>query len=373
MDRTIALLGAPSNIGIRPYDDGRPRGLDGAPAALRAHKLAARLRADDVGDVVPPPVRRFHTSDRPRPERGSHRPLFERHRRAGGACPVGRAFRSPPRRRLQHRLGCIVRRTGGIRFATRARLCWTATPISRLPRNLSRYFGCGHVCRLRNRTWRFCTCAACGDASGKWFRSCQSPGVLRRFVWRHLRSGRIACSRCAGYSRSLPFAVAAWPRRQPRHWSDSPAYRASGFTWMLTCWIPPVMPAVDSPEPSGLLVDELVSLVRPFVRDPRAVGLQLTIYDPQPGQRRHVCGNGSSACSNRLLLGAANDRAHLARSGSGVDERRVCAYLLQTGMQEYAATPGNKGVRVLRKTEDGVTHFWPVTSGIRGRDQAFRR
>ena len=40
------------------------------------------------------------------------------------------------------------------------------------------------------------------------------------------------------------------------------------------------MPAVDSPEPSGLLVEELVSLLRPFVRDPRAAGLQLTIYDP---------------------------------------------------------------------------------------------
>ena len=37
------------------------------------------------------------------------------------------------------------------------------------------------------------------------------------------------------------------------------------------------------------------------------------------------------------------------------------AYLLQTGMQEYAATPGNKGVQVLRKTEDGVTHFLLVT------------
>ena len=37
------------------------------------------------------------------------------------------------------------------------------------------------------------------------------------------------------------------------------------------------------------------------------------------------------------------------------------AYLLQTGVQEYAATPGNKGVQALRKTEDGVTHFLLVT------------
>ena len=37
------------------------------------------------------------------------------------------------------------------------------------------------------------------------------------------------------------------------------------------------------------------------------------------------------------------------------------AYLLETGVQGYAATPGNKGVQVLRRTEEGVTHFMLVT------------
>ena len=54
MNKPIVLLGAPSNIGIRPYDDGRLRGLDRAPAALRGRGLAARLHAGDVGDIVPP-------------------------------------------------------------------------------------------------------------------------------------------------------------------------------------------------------------------------------------------------------------------------------------------------------------------------------
>src|SRR5688572_28260685 len=54
MNKAIALVGAPSNIGIRPYDAGRLRGLDLAPAALRARGVAARLHADDVGDVTPP-------------------------------------------------------------------------------------------------------------------------------------------------------------------------------------------------------------------------------------------------------------------------------------------------------------------------------
>ncbi|GAA3387151.1 arginase family protein [Streptomyces roseoviridis] len=43
---------------------------------------------------------------------------------------------------------------------------------------------------------------------------------------------------------------------------------------------PTVMPAVDSPDPDGLLPDELLALLRPLVRSPRCVGLDVTIYDP---------------------------------------------------------------------------------------------
>jgi arginase len=48
------LVGAPSAIGIRPYDDGTVRKLDLAPTALRRRDLASRLNADDQGDVLPP-------------------------------------------------------------------------------------------------------------------------------------------------------------------------------------------------------------------------------------------------------------------------------------------------------------------------------
>jgi arginase len=40
------------------------------------------------------------------------------------------------------------------------------------------------------------------------------------------------------------------------------------------------MPAVDSPEPGGPTLDEIVNLLAPLVRHPRALGLELTIYDP---------------------------------------------------------------------------------------------
>jgi arginase len=43
---------------------------------------------------------------------------------------------------------------------------------------------------------------------------------------------------------------------------------------------PQVMPAVDSPEPGGPGIDELAALLAPLVDHPRALGMQLTLYDP---------------------------------------------------------------------------------------------
>ena len=59
MTRPIAVVGAPSNIGIGPYDDGEPRHLDRAPGVLRRRDLIARLGAIDHGDVTPPPYRDY--------------------------------------------------------------------------------------------------------------------------------------------------------------------------------------------------------------------------------------------------------------------------------------------------------------------------
>ena len=44
---------------------------------------------------------------------------------------------------------------------------------------------------------------------------------------------------------------------------------------------PAFMPFVDSPEPGGLSPDQLVNLLKPLVLHPKAVGLEVTIYDPR--------------------------------------------------------------------------------------------
>jgi len=59
MNRSIAIVGAPTSIGIRTYDNGEPRQLDRAPGVLRALGLVQRLGASDLGDVIPPAYRDY--------------------------------------------------------------------------------------------------------------------------------------------------------------------------------------------------------------------------------------------------------------------------------------------------------------------------
>ncbi len=41
-----------------------------------------------------------------------------------------------------------------------------------------------------------------------------------------------------------------------------------------------LMPAVDSRAPGGLSYEALVGLLRPLLASPRALGVEVTIYDP---------------------------------------------------------------------------------------------
>ena len=51
MPRQIAVIGAPSAIGISPYRDGGTRQLHSAPGVLREHGVVKRIGAQDSGDV----------------------------------------------------------------------------------------------------------------------------------------------------------------------------------------------------------------------------------------------------------------------------------------------------------------------------------
>ncbi|HEX4718496.1 MAG TPA: arginase family protein [Thermoleophilaceae bacterium] len=66
MSEQIAILGAPSALGLSTYRDGSPRAVDQAPRVLRSLGLADRIGGHDFGDVVPEAPYR----DLERPARG---------------------------------------------------------------------------------------------------------------------------------------------------------------------------------------------------------------------------------------------------------------------------------------------------------------
>jgi arginase len=52
--RRVAVLDAPSNLGLKPPSPGKEPGVKNMPAVLRAHGIMRRLSVEDAGSVVPP-------------------------------------------------------------------------------------------------------------------------------------------------------------------------------------------------------------------------------------------------------------------------------------------------------------------------------
>jgi arginase len=52
--RHLAILDAPSNLGLKPPSPGKEPGVKDMPATLRAHGILQRLHAEDAGMIAPP-------------------------------------------------------------------------------------------------------------------------------------------------------------------------------------------------------------------------------------------------------------------------------------------------------------------------------
>jgi arginase len=279
MVRPIAILGAPSAIGIRLYEDGGIRRLDLAPQALRAHGLVARLGAEDLGDVVQP--RRYQDLERPtgRPRNEedvaaySHA-LAERVAAAsadekfvlllGGDCSIVLGALLGLRQTARGPVG-LVYIDAHADFASldespSGSPCSMALALAvgRCDTPLARLAGDGPLVRAENVVHigrRDDTAPAYGNAA--------------------LRA-----------SPMLDMPHAAMREKGPPDTARAAIERMSqidaGFWIHIDADVldPAIMPAVDTPEPNGLDLDELIELVAPIARHPQALGLQLTIYDP---------------------------------------------------------------------------------------------
>ena len=277
--RSLALLGAPSSIGVRPYDDGAIRCLYQAPAALRALDLAARLGAHDLGDVAPPP---YEDSVRPpaaaRNEAGVasySRALAHRVAGAladgrfpvllGGDCSIVLGALLGARQAAGADVG-LAYVDGHADFATPsgsftgsvASMC-LALAVGRGDSPLARLAAGGPLAQPRDVALigrRDVGAVPSDDAALSALRILDIPADAVR-------------------ARGTDAVAGAALQRLTRP-------ELGGFWIHLDADVldPAVMFAVDSPDPGGLALDTIGALLAAMVRHPRALGLQLTIYDP---------------------------------------------------------------------------------------------
>jgi arginase len=292
VDRAIAVVGASSSIGIRPYDDGRVRQLGQAPAVLRDRGLIGRLGAEDLGDVLPPPYR-----DYVRPPNGARneeqvvmysRSLAERVATAtadgrfglvlGGDCSIVLGCLLGARRTARGQLGLAYvdahadfatpdeSRTGSVASMSLALAVGRGdTPLARLAGRAPLVDG------------RYAALVGRRDGAEPWYGHDALAG-----------------------SPVLDLPDSELLRQEPGELATACLWRVAaeqvqGFWIQVDADVlnPAVMSAVDSPEPGGPMPSELVSFLVPLVRHPRALGMSLTIYDPAFDADR--------ACARRLV------------------------------------------------------------------------
>jgi arginase len=279
VSRPIALLGAASSLGIRPYDDGTPRGRDRAPERLRERGLAARLGAEDLGDVTPPPYR-----DYVRPPHGVRNErelvaysteLAARVEPAlaggrfvvllGGDCSIVLGALAGARRGARGPVG-LAYVDGHADFATPAESITGSAASMDLALAIGR--GDSPLARMAGEA----PLVAHGDVVLLGRRDHAEPWYGHDA---RARSAILDLPREALRGAALRSSVDSTLTRLARP-------ELAGF------WIhfdadvldERVMPAVDSPAPDGLSPDEAVELLARLAGHPKALGLQVTIYDP---------------------------------------------------------------------------------------------
>ncbi|MGN9776830.1 arginase family protein [Micromonospora sp. H33] len=277
--RRIAVLDAPSNLGLRPPTPTSVPGCAKAPGALRDHGLLARLRARDAGCLTPP---RYDPGDwRPGDgvchareiadysvalaerigaiiDRGEF-PLV-----LGGDCSVllGSAL-------AMHRLGEAVGGRIGLVFVD-------GHSDFRHPGNAS-YVGAAAGEDLALVTGRGQADLAAIEGRRPYFRDIDVVvlGIRAQDEYRlDLQAAGIT-------TRPVP-ALRAEGAARTAQWAHEQLADCAGY-WVhvdVDVLDPAVMPAVDAPDPGGIAFAELEILLAGLVDTPHCLGVELTVFDP---------------------------------------------------------------------------------------------
>ena len=308
MHRSIAIVGAPSSIGIRPYDSGETRQLDRAPGVLRERGLVKGLGASDLGDVVPLAYR-----DYVRPPGGVRnetevtsycQALSERVAAAtsdgrfavvlGGDCSIVLGCLLGARRSARGSVGLAYLDAHAdfgtpeeSRTGSAASMC-LALAVGRGETPLARLAGDGPLVHAKD-----VVLIGRRDAAEPWYgHAALAASPILDIPGAALGDRGVAeVAEAALLSLTTPGSNG----------------QARGFWIHLDADVinPTVMPAVDSPIPGGPTFKELVGLLTPLVRHPRALGLELTIYDPGLDPDRSCAGRLVTFLED-LLLGSSS-------------------------------------------------------------------
>jgi arginase len=276
--RALAVLDAPSVLGLRPPAPGRVPGARRLPEALRGNRLVERLGADDAGRVVPPPW-----SPEVDPATGIRNgaaipgysvaladrlvelldsgafPLV-----LGGDCSILLGAMLALRRHGRYGLVSV---DGGLDFRHPGNAHLVGPVGSVAGEDLAVVTGRGapQLTDLEGRR----PLVAESDVVAIGHRNLE--GFAEEVLATEMTMVDVAALRRLGPAGAAGLALATLTARG-----------VEGF------WIhvdtdvldPAVMPAVDSPEPGGLTHPELAGLLQPLTASELAMGMQLTIFDP---------------------------------------------------------------------------------------------
>jgi arginase len=285
-DRGIAVLDAPSVLGLRPPAPGRVPGCWRLPEALRRHGLVERLRAADAGRVEPPPyrpeidpatgVRNGDTlpgysvtlADRLQELLGTGAfPLV-----LGGDCSILLGAALALRRRGRYGLVSV---DGGLDFRHPGNAHLVGAVGSVAGEDLAVVTGRGAE-QLTNLEGRR-PLVRDADVVAVGHRGLE--GIADEVL-----ATPMTLYDAAGLRRLGPEEVAG------RAVATLAGRGVEGFWVHVDADVldPEVMPAVDSPEPGGLTHQELAALLRGLTAAGLASGVQLTIFDPELDTDGHL-------------------------------------------------------------------------------------
>ncbi|MGK5678904.1 arginase family protein [Actinoplanes sp. URMC 104] len=277
--RRIAVLDAPSNLGLRPPTATSVPGCAKAPGALRDHGLITKLNARDAGCLTPP---RYDAGDW-RPGDGvAHAAQIAAYSRAladrigaildagefpvvlGGDCSIllGSGL-------AMHRLGDAVGGRIGLIFVD-------GHSDFRHPGNAS-YVGAAAGEDLALVTGRGQADLAAIEGRRPYFRDVDVVvmGIRAQDEYRlDLQAAGIV-------TRPVP-ALRAEGAARSAQWAREQLVDCAGY-WVhmdVDVLDPAVMPAVDAPSPGGIAFPELELLLAGLVESPHCLGVEITVFDP---------------------------------------------------------------------------------------------